>query len=66
MRIVDVKSEVFYGEVQLTAVYEDGKEEFLFGYFPDEYTFSKEELIGKTQLEAYELKAKKDLAYLRS
>lgn len=66
MKIVDVKTEMFYGEVQLIAVYEDGSEEFLFGYFPEEYSISTSELIGKTQEEAFDVKYKKDLAFMRS
>lgn len=66
MKIIDVKSEVYYGEVQLVAVYEDDSKEFLFGYFPEEYSISPSELIGKTKDEAFDVKHEKDLAFLRS
>lgn len=66
MKIIDVKSELDYGEVQLVAVYEDGSEEFLFGYFPEEYSISPSELIGKTKDEAFDVKYEKDLAFMRS
>jgi hypothetical protein len=38
----------------------------LFEYFPDEISFSPEEFVGLTKRQAHELKARKDLAYLKS
>lgn len=52
MKIVEVKRESFYGEMQLVVVFEDGSEEFLVGYLPSEYSILDSELIGETQDEA--------------
>lgn len=45
---------------------EDGKEEFLFEYYPDEISFTESDFIGLTIQEAIDLKRKKDMAYLQS
>lgn len=45
---------------------EDGKEQLLFEYYPDELMFSPSEFVGLTIKEANTLKFKKDVAYLRS
>lgn len=63
-KIVSLKYNVFYGEVQLTAVFDDGTEEFLFGYDPYEYKIESYELIGKTKSEAYKIKQSKDFKML--
>ncbi len=65
MKIVSVKSKWFYDECQLVAKLEDGSEEFLFGYFPVEYNFPVDALIGITVEEAYELKSRMDLEYFK-
>jgi hypothetical protein len=46
------------------ATFEDGEEEFLFDYYPDEICFFPEEFVGLTRKEAKDLKRKKDLEYL--
>ena len=51
-------------EVKVTL--EDGSEKVLFGFYPDEISFSESEFIGLTEEEARVLKGKKDRAYLRS
>jgi len=38
----------------------------LFSYYPDEISFTSEEFIGLTQDEAWQLKFKKDVKYLKS
>ena len=38
----------------------------LFGYYPDEISFTTDELIGLTIDEAFELKKQKDIRYLQS
>jgi len=38
----------------------------LFEYYPDEISFTKEELIGKTIAEAQTLRHEKDVAYLKT
>jgi len=43
----------------------NGKEEYLFEYYPDEISFTPEEFIGKTIEEARHLKFEKDKMYLQ-
>lgn len=66
MKIVKIRSEWFYGEYQITAILEDGSEEFLFGYSPDQYNFPVQKLIGMTIEEALDLKSKMDNEYFRT
>lgn len=40
--------------------------ELLFTYYPDEISFTPEELIGLTPKEAHHLKFTKDVAFIRS
>lgn len=54
---------------ELPAVYikvEDGEEQKLFDFYPDELSFTAGEFIGLTVEEAHRLKLKKDVAYLQS
>ena len=51
-------------EVHVTT--EDGEEQKLFEYYPDEISFTPEEFIGLTLDEARDLKRQKDLKYLQS
>ena len=44
----------------------NGKEEFLFEYYPDEISFSESEFIGLTLEQAKHLKFKKDRDFLMS
>jgi hypothetical protein len=44
----------------------NGKEHYLYQYYPDEISFNEKEFIGLTLEEAKNLKFKKDRAYLRS
>lgn len=46
--------------------YENGNQETLFSYYPDEISFSEEEFIGLTREEALRLKIEKDKKYLQS
>jgi len=50
----------------VTVTYEDHTTEELFSYYPDEIRFTSTEFIGLTRSEAFELRHKKDVAYLRS
>jgi len=50
----------------VTATFEDGSTRRLFDYFPDEITFTEDEFVGLTLDEAFDLKHKKDVAYLKS
>nr|WP_298657075.1 hypothetical protein [uncultured Flavobacterium sp.] len=45
---------------------DDGREHYLFQYYPDEISFTEKEFIGLTLDEARRLKFKKDKAYLQS
>jgi len=51
---------------RVTVVYEDGEKEELFQYYPDEISFSPSEFVGLTREEAFQLRHKKDVAYLQS
>ena len=42
-----------------------GDEELLFGYYPEELSFTAEEFIGLTLAQGRELKRQKDVAYLQ-
>jgi len=50
----------------VTVTFEDESEKELFSYYPDEITFSPDELLGLTEEEARALKVKKDRDYLQS
>lgn len=51
---------------QVWVTYEDGEEEMLFDYYPDEISFSPGEFVGLTRYQALRLRTKKDVEYLRS
>lgn len=51
---------------EVIATFEDGTEETLFSWYPDELRFTTDEFVGLTARDARELKRKKDAAYLRS
>ena len=51
---------------RVTAAFDDGTEKMLFEYYPDEISFSPEELVGLTYNEARDRKFRKDKAYLQS
>jgi len=65
-RITAMPKELFDDMPQVYVTLENGKEEFLFEYYPDEISFSPEEFIGLTIEEARHLKFKKDKEYLQS
>ena len=48
------------------AYFDDGSDEILFHYYPDEISFTESEFIGLTALEAKALRHLKDVDYLRS
>jgi hypothetical protein len=58
----------FQNTIKVLLIDENGHIETkeLFSYYPDEISFHPEELVGLTEDEAYELRQKKDVAYLRS
>jgi hypothetical protein len=47
-------------------VYDDGTEEKLFEFYPDEIKFAAEEFIGRTKLEAFAIRHGKDVKWLQS
>ena len=51
---------------EVEAVFDDGKTCKLFSYYPDEISFTPDEFIGLTRLEAMALRHKKDVEYLQS
>jgi len=51
---------------KVAVTYNDGKEETLFQFYPDELSFSESEFIGLTREQAMSLRHRKDVAYLRS
>lgn len=46
--------------------YNDGDEETLFSFYPDEISFTSNEFIGLTRDEAGQLRHKRDVAFLQS
>jgi hypothetical protein len=51
---------------KVAVTYNDGKEETLFTFYPDELSFSEREFIGLTRDQAMRLRHRKDVAYLQS
>jgi hypothetical protein len=65
-RITTLPKKMFDPMPQVYVKLEDGKEELLFDYYPDEISFTAEEFVGLTVSEAASLKFKKDKSYLIS
>ncbi len=65
-RITEMPKELFAPMPKVYVTLENGEQEFLFEYYPDEISFTQEEFIGLTVKEAHALKTKKDLEYLKS
>jgi hypothetical protein len=51
---------------KVAVTYNDGKEETLFTFYPDELSFSESEFVGLTREQAFTLRHRKDVSYLRS
>lgn len=51
---------------EIHAEFDDGSTGKVLEYYPDEISFSESEFIGLTELEAHELKRRKDIAYIQS
>jgi hypothetical protein len=51
---------------KVAVTFNDGREETLFTFYPDELSFSESEFIGLTREQAMSLRHRKDVAYLRS
>jgi hypothetical protein len=65
-RITAMPKSMFDKMPQVFVTTEDGKEIFLFEYYPDEISFTENEFVGLTIEEAKHLKFKKDKNYLQS
>ena len=64
-RIEQPKS-IFDDGAKIYGTYEDGTEEYIVNFYPNEISIHVNEVIGKTKSEVIELKCKKDADYLRS
>jgi len=51
---------------KVVVTYDDGNQETLFTFYPDELSFTEREFVGLTRGEAMSLRQRKDVAYLRS
>ena len=51
---------------EIHAEFDDGSKGKALEYYPDEISFETSELVGLTEDQAYELKRKKDIAYIQS
>lgn len=49
----------------VTAVFDDGSEDVIGGYYPDELHYSANEFMGLTEKQANDLMHDRDAAYLR-
>ncbi len=47
-------------------VFDDGVAKQLFEFYPDEISFRESEFVGMTEEEAYSLRQRRDIAYIRS
>jgi hypothetical protein len=65
-RITAMPKTFFDAMPQVYVTLENGIEEYLFDYYPDEITFTASEFIGLTKKEAIHLKFIKDKNYLKS
>ena len=61
---IDLSKMKYKNDVKAT--FDDGNVEIVFDYYPDELSFSPDEFIGLTKLEACMLFRKKDIEYLQS
>lgn len=65
-KIKEVKFEQGEYEMFVNVKYDDSDNfEKLFSYYDDEISFTEDELIGLTEMEAHNLKHDKDLYYLQ-
>ncbi len=65
-RITAMPKSLFDPMPQVYVTMEDGTEQFLYEYYPDEISFSPSEFLGLTIDEAKHLKFIKDRNYLQS
>jgi hypothetical protein len=65
-RITEQPKSLFDPIPQVYVTWENGVEEFLFDYYPDEISFTPNEFIGLTLQECHHLKFIKDKHFLTS
>jgi hypothetical protein len=65
-RITAMPKSLFDPMPQVHVTLENGVEEYLFDYYPDEISFSPSEFVGLTKDEAIHLKFVKDKRFLQS
>jgi hypothetical protein len=65
-RITEQPKSMFDPIPEVWVTYEDGEEEKLFSYYPDEISFDTSEFVGLTREQAIKLRVKKDIEYLRA
>ena len=65
-KIVTCKIEHGRWTNEVHAAFDDGSEGKVLEYYPDEISFTEDELIGLTMMQAYELKRQKDIRYIQS
>jgi hypothetical protein len=65
-RITAMPEELFDPMPQVYVTMENGRERFLYDYYPDEISFTPEEFVGKTIKECITLKYEKDKRFLTS
>lgn len=63
-RITAMPEDMFGPMPEVHVTMENGREQFLFDYYPDEISFKPEEFIGLTIPECKHLKFQKDYRYL--
>jgi hypothetical protein len=63
-RITAMPKDFFDPMPQVYVTMEDGKEQFLFEYYPDEISFTPNEFVGLTIEECRHLKFQKDRRFL--
>ena len=51
---------------EVVVTWEDGSVESLFEFYPDEIQFHPEEFVGLTREEAFQLRHRRDVAWLQS
>ena len=64
-RITQRPKSLFDPMPKVIVTYENGEQEELFDFYPDEIDFEEQEFIGLTRKEALRLRQKKDIDYLR-
>ena len=64
-RITAMPKSLFDPMPKVFVTLEDGEEQYLFDYYPDEISFTAGEFVGLTIKEARHLKFMKDRDYLR-